>query len=107
MRHGRPLFGSLEDERQAYIAQKEVERELAVHQGQDLSEIDRALAVLRAGGQPAYRWIYQQGPYYLTFPPEVPKIWQVREWWPQVWYVLGPALHGAATVARVLLGLRR
>lgn len=81
------LFGSLENERGAYSVQYRYLAEVAPtdHARDYYMEVVR---LLQRGGQAAYDWIGQQGPYYKSFAIRHPKLWQVDRWLPQVKYAL-------------------
>jgi hypothetical protein len=86
------LFGALEHERAAYIVQY---RYLAETMDQP-SARDFYLDIvsgLHKGGQEAYDWVRQQGPYYHHFPIDNPMPWQVDKWWPQVKYAVAISRH--------------
>jgi hypothetical protein len=85
------IFGSLEHERAAYIVQYRYLAETAdARHARDFYH-DIA-ANLQRGGDEAYAWVKEQGPYYHAFPIENPKLWQVRQWAPQVAYALNVAV---------------
>ena len=81
------LFGSLEHERAAYIVQYQY---LASVTGSPPS-LDFYMDVVRnlqTGGDAAYDWIRERGPYYHSFPVENPRLRDVRAWAPQVRYAV-------------------
>ena len=93
------LWGSLENERGAYIAQHRYLAEAALeptsrdfHMG--------IVTMLQRGGPAAYRWIQDLGPYYQHFAVNHPKPWQVRAWLPQARYALAVATSGGDREAR-------
>lgn len=87
------LWGSLENERGAYIVQHRYLAEAAVEPVSRDVHMD-IVAMLQRGGPEAYGWIQNLGPYYQHFAVNHPKPWQVRAWLPQARYALAVATLG-------------
>lgn len=84
------LFGTLENERGAYLVQYRYLAEATDrpdHRDWYMSIVNK----LMRPTDEAYDFIRQQGPYYRSFPAEHPGLWQVRQWWPEVRYALSVA----------------
>ena len=87
------LWGSLENERGAYIVQHRYLAEAAVEPTSRDFHMD-IVTMLQRGGPQAYGWIQNLGPYYQHFAANHPKPWQVRAWLPQARYALSVAVSG-------------
>ena len=84
------LWGSLENERGAYIVQYRYLAETARDDGGRAFYLG-IVTRLQASDESAYDWIRERGPYYAHFATHHPKIWQANLWLPQVRYALAVA----------------
>lgn len=80
------IWGTLENERGAYRLQYRYLAEATDIPDHRAYYMGIANKLSRPTDE-AYEWIREQGPYYRTFPPDHPKIWQVKLWWPEIKYV--------------------